>query len=87
MPADSEGVDASHIRAFLLAEEKRTSPTSAAVHFRNPRVFFGWLVAEGERENPSPMDRVQGPKVAKKAKAFTYACGPGRIAKMKRLRG
>jgi integrase/recombinase XerD len=70
MPADAEGVDASHIRAFLLAEEKRTSPASAGVHFRNLRVFFGWLAAEGERENPNPMDRVEAPKVAKKAKAF-----------------
>src|SRR5438270_9400720 len=26
MPTDTEGVDASHIRAFLLAEENRASP-------------------------------------------------------------
>jgi site-specific recombinase XerD len=70
MPTDTEGVDASHIRTFLLAEEKRTSPASAAVHFRNLRVFYGWLVAEGERQNPNPIDRVEAPKVAKKAKAF-----------------
>src|SRR5579863_1694596 len=41
MPADAEGVDAEHLRAFLLAEERRTSAASAAVHFRNLRVFFG----------------------------------------------
>jgi site-specific recombinase XerD len=70
MPASVEGVDASHVRAFLLAEEQRTSAASAAVHFRNLRVFFGWLASEGERENPSPMDRVEAPKVAKKAEAF-----------------
>jgi hypothetical protein len=29
MPADTEGIDASHIRAFLLAGEKRTSPARA----------------------------------------------------------
>jgi hypothetical protein len=34
-------VDASHVRAFLLAEEQRTSAASAAVHFRNIRVLFG----------------------------------------------
>jgi hypothetical protein len=33
-------------------------------------VFFGWLASEGERENPNPMDRVEAPKVTKKAKAF-----------------
>jgi site-specific recombinase XerC len=60
-PADTEGVDALHIRAFALAEEKRTSPASAAVPFRNLRVFSGWLVAEGERTNANPMDRVEGP--------------------------
>ena len=44
MPSDIEGVEAEHVRAFLLAEEERTSAVSAAVHFRNLRVFFGgWL--------------------------------------------
>ena len=70
MPADVEGVDAPHIRAYLLGEEQRTSAVSAAHHFRNIRVFFGWLASEGERENPNPMDRVEAPKVTKKAKAF-----------------
>ena len=40
MPASVEDVDASHVRAFLLAEEQRTSAASAAVHFRNIRVFL-----------------------------------------------
>jgi site-specific recombinase XerD len=70
MPADVEGVDAEHLRAFLLAEERRTSAVSAAVHFRNLRVFFGWLAGEEERSNPNPMDRIEGPKVNKKAKTF-----------------
>src|SRR6266702_5891122 len=62
MPVSVEDVDASHVRAFLLAEEQRTSAASAAVHFRNIRVFFGWLASEGERENPNPMDRVEAPR-------------------------
>ena len=70
MPADVEEVDAEHLRAFLLAEERRTSAPSAAVHFRNLRVFFGWLAREGERTNPNPMDRVDPPKVTKQAKPF-----------------
>lgn len=70
MPTDVEGVDAPHIRAYLLSEERRTSAVSAAHHFRNIRMFFGWLAAEGERENANPMDRVEAPKVTKKAKAF-----------------
>src|SRR5262249_34965848 len=51
MPTDVEEVDAEHLRAFLLAEERRTSAPSAAVHFRNLRVYFGWLAREGERAN------------------------------------
>ncbi|MBV9448767.1 MAG: tyrosine-type recombinase/integrase [Streptosporangiaceae bacterium] len=70
MPTDVEGVAPDHLRAFLLAEERRTSAASAAVHFRNLRVFFGWLASEGERTNPNPMSRVEGPKVTKKAKEF-----------------
>jgi site-specific recombinase XerD len=68
MPADVEGVEAEHLRAFLLAEERRTSAASAAVHFRNLRVFFGWLASEEERAGPNPMSWVEGPKVSEKAK-------------------
>jgi site-specific recombinase XerD len=70
MPSDVEAVGAEHLRAFLLSEEQRTSAASAAVHFRNLRVFFGWIAAEEERSNPNPMTRVEGPNVAKKAKPF-----------------
>jgi site-specific recombinase XerC len=70
MPVSVEDVEAAHVRAFLFAEEQRTSAASAAVHFRNIRVFFGWLASGGERENPNPMDRVEAPKVTKKARAF-----------------
>ena len=65
MPIDVEGVDAPHIRAYLLSEEQRTSPVSAAHQSWNIRVFFGWLASEGERENPNPMDHVEAPKVTK----------------------
>ena len=66
MPADVEGVEAEHLRAFLLAEELRTSAASAAVHFRNLRVFFGWLAREEERTNPNPMDRVEGQRLPRR---------------------
>jgi site-specific recombinase XerD len=70
LPSDVEGIEAEHLRAFLLGEEQRTSAVSAAVHFRNLRVFFGWLAHEEERSNPNPMRRIEGPKVNKKAKPF-----------------
>lgn len=68
LPAGTEGVEARHIRAFLAAETARTSAVSAHQHFRNLRVLFKWLIKEGERQGPNPMERVDEPKVTKKVK-------------------
>jgi site-specific recombinase XerD len=68
LPADTEGVDAPHVRAFLAAETQRTSAISAHQHFRNLRVLFKWLIREGERGAPNPMDRVEPPKTTRKVK-------------------
>src|SRR5215813_18989 len=54
-PADTEGIDAPHIRAFLAAERDRTSAVSAHQHYRNLRVLFKWMAKEGERLTPDPM--------------------------------
>jgi site-specific recombinase XerD len=67
-PADAEGVGAPDIQGFLKSEIDRTSAVSAAVHYRNIRVFFGWLEKEGERSAPNPMRRVDEPKVPRKVK-------------------
>lgn len=63
LPGDVAGISATDIGAFLVAETERTSPASAAVHFRNLRVFWNWLVAEGEHPGPSPMRSVAPPVV------------------------
>ncbi len=68
LPADTEGIDAPHVRAFLAAETARTSAVSAHQHYRNLRVLFKWLVKEGERTGADPMPRVQAPKVTTKIK-------------------
>jgi site-specific recombinase XerD len=68
LPADTEGVGAAHIRAFLAYEADRTSAISAHQHFRNLRVLFKWLIREGERTAPDPMPRVEPPKAARKVK-------------------
>jgi len=70
LPSGTEDVGAEHIRAFLAYEAQRTSAISAHQHYRNLRVFFGWLASEGERKAPNPMERVERPKVTKKAKPF-----------------
>lgn len=67
-PADTEGVDAPHLRAFLGAEATRTSAISAHQHYRNLRVLFKWLIREDERQAPNPMERVDEPKTAAKVK-------------------
>jgi site-specific recombinase XerD len=70
MPSDIDGTAPEHIRAFLRAEAERTSPVSAQLHYRNLRVFFGWLEREGERQEPNPMNRVDKPTAAAEAKPF-----------------
>lgn len=61
-------IEAKHLRAFIAAETERTSAISAHQHFRNLRVLFRWLVREEEIDGPSPVDRVEGPKVTRKVK-------------------
>jgi|ERR1035437_396559 site-specific recombinase XerD len=73
LPDDTEGVEGSHIRAFLAAETERTSAVSAHQHFRNLRVLFKWLIREGERAAPDPMLRVDAPKTTRKIKAVLSA--------------
>lgn len=80
LPAGTESVDAPHIQAFLTAESQRTRkvrgrqvPVSAdtiSVHRRNLRVFFRWLITEGERTAPDPMSRVGEVVVPTKIKSI-----------------
>lgn len=69
-PTDSQDVEAPHIRRFLIAERERTSPASAATHYRNLRVWWGWIQAEGERTWQSPMATVAKPKVPAKVRNY-----------------
>jgi site-specific recombinase XerD len=62
-------LDAPSIRGFLAAERDRTTPASAAKHYRNLCVYFRWLVAEDEIKD-NPMLRVEKPKVPEEAKPF-----------------
>lgn len=55
------------MRRYLIAERERTSAASADVQFRNLRVFFNWLIKDGERTLASPVDPDDWPKVANKA--------------------
>lgn len=69
-PADSEGVQTEHVRKFIIAERERTSAASAGTHYRNLRVFFKWLINEGERTSATPVQISDAPKVTKKRKIY-----------------
>jgi integrase/recombinase XerD len=67
---DVESTGAPEIRAFLASEIERTSAASAQVHYRNLRVYFGWLVREGERTSRNPLEIVEKPKAEIKVRPF-----------------
>ena len=64
MPITATGVRREHVEAYLneLAERGRSEATRA-LRYRSVRVFFGWLVDEGEVER-NPMEKMSPPKVA-----------------------
>jgi len=70
MPDDTEEIGPEHIRAFLLFERERTSAAFAQKHYRNLHVYFRWIEAEGERQAPNPMARVEKPAVPEVVKPF-----------------
>lgn len=65
---DVNAITAADLRAWLLAETKRTSAVSAHQHWRNLRVLIKWLIREGERTAPDPMPDVSEPPVTRKVK-------------------
>lgn len=69
-PATAEDVEAAHVREWLVAEQERTSPATASVHYRNLRVWWNWIIKEGDRTKPSPVCKEDEPKVPQKAKVY-----------------
>lgn len=63
-------LDAPSIRAFLVAERERTSPESAAKHYRHLSTFFRWCETEGDIIDSNPMTKVAKPTVSEKVKPF-----------------
>ncbi|MBG0830556.1 tyrosine-type recombinase/integrase [Planomonospora sp. ID67723] len=68
LPADAEGVQAEHVREFLVSEIRRRSASTAYAHHGNLGSFFTWLIAEGERTGPSPVVKADKPSLPKKIK-------------------
>ena len=65
-----ESTGPAEVRAFLVSEIERTSATSAQVHYRNLRVYFGWLIREGERTAANPVTREDKPNAPETVKPF-----------------
>lgn len=66
LPDDVEQVTAEHVRLFLIDVREKTSAGNAHKHFRNLRACFRWLLKEGDRTPPSPVDADDAPHVTEK---------------------
>ena len=62
MPTDVTGITREHVGAFIEDQLARRSASTAGVRYSSLRVFFNWLVEEGEIKD-SPMRRMRKPKV------------------------
>lgn len=62
MPTDAANVTREHVQSFISDQLARWSPATAAVRYAALRVFFRWLVDEGEVRD-SPMARMRKPKL------------------------
>lgn len=72
LPCDAEGVQAEHVRAFIVKERHRTTPATADVAYRNLRVWFNWLCSDdvAERTARSPVLKADRPEVPKKVRQY-----------------
>jgi site-specific recombinase XerD len=61
-PTDVADITIDAVAAYLADQLERFSENTAALRYRTLKVFFNWLVAEGEIEH-SPMAKLSAPKV------------------------
>jgi site-specific recombinase XerD len=62
MPRRPSGITREHVESFMVAQLETLSDSTARTRFAGCRVFFNWLVDEGELTT-SPMARMKAPKV------------------------
>jgi len=62
MPTIAANITREHVQAFVNDQLARWKPTTAGVRYASLRVFFRWLVDEGEIRE-SPMARMRKPKL------------------------
>jgi site-specific recombinase XerD len=62
MPCTVAAISREHIECWLVELGKRVRPATVALRFKAGKVWFGWLVLEGELER-SPMQNMRSPQV------------------------
>src|SRR5918912_1514645 len=60
MPCSVSAISREHVESFLADQLARWRPATAATRHKSLRVFFNWLVEEGEI-TASPMRHVKAP--------------------------
>jgi site-specific recombinase XerD len=60
---EPDEVEAHHIDDFIVDIIEATSPANGAHHYRNLRVYFGWLVKRKQIKAGNPMDETEPPNV------------------------
>jgi site-specific recombinase XerD len=80
MPREPAHIRREHVEAFLADVLAERSPATAAAAYRGLRVFFGWLVDEGEIQR-SPMERMKMPAIPETPPAVLSDAQLARILK------
>lgn len=62
MPTDPAAITREHVDEFLIDQGERNSASTARSRYAFLKVFFGWLLDEGEIRT-NPMARIRPPKV------------------------
>jgi site-specific recombinase XerD len=63
---EPDDVEDWHVDDFIAGIVVGTSAGNAAHHYRNLRVYFGWLVKRKEMPRGNPMDATEAPRVPEK---------------------
>lgn len=63
---EPDEVEAHHVDDFIVDIIAATSPANGAHHYRNLRVYFGWLVKRKQIKTGNPMDETDPPNVPEK---------------------
>lgn len=70
LPADAEGVEAEHVRRFLISEKNRAGVSTSASAHTYLNVWWNWIIAAEERSTFSPVLKADRPHVPQKVREY-----------------